>query len=258
MVGMGGLEASLPRLLVGAGWEVRAVPFFFRVHNAPRFLREMKIFRKNLPRRFFAGTAAATGAGWLGVKVLQARPWVSKKDLRELTLTPVTSWGPWADEIWRQYEPHCSFAVVRDRSTLDLLYPLNGGPPNRSHVMAGVVHRDSSPIGWATWLSTAMQNHPHFGNLHVATILDCVASPEHATSIVHLVAERLAENGVDLIISNQTHALWASAFRQAGFLTGPSNYLLATAKTLTAAILAGGGTERVHVTRGDGDGRIHL
>lgn len=253
MVGMGSMEASLPRLLVGAGWNVRAVPFLFRVHDVRKFLREISIFRKSLSRRIVARTSAVTGAGWLSVKLLQARPWVSKKDLRGLTLTPVTSWGPWSDEIWRQYEPHCSFAVVRDRSTLDLLYPLNQG-----RVMAGVVHRDSSPIGWVTWLSTSMQNDQYFGNLHVTTILDCMASPEYAGPIVHLVVDRLAETGADLVISNQAHSLWIRAFRRAGFLTAPSNYLLATSKTLTAAILAGGGPERVHLTRGDSDGRIHL
>ncbi len=258
MVGMGDAKAPLPRLLAAAGWNVRAVPFFFRIYDAAKFFREMRMFRKNLILSVVAGTIAATGIGGLGVALLQARPWARRKVLRGLTFTPAASWGPWADEIWRQYEPRCSFAVVRDRSTLDLLYPLNGSSLDRGQIKAGIVHRDSCPIGWATWLNTAMQNDKHFGNLTVATILDCVSAPEHAVSMIQLVAGHVAGTGADLIISNQSHSLWTKAFRRAGFLAAPSNYLLATAKSLTAAIVAGGGAERVHLTRGDGDGRIHL
>jgi hypothetical protein len=75
--------------------------------------------------------------------------------------------------------------------------------------------------------------------------------------MIHFLADSL-ETTADLVISNQTHALWVNAFRRAGFHTAPSNYLLATSKNLTAAILAGGGGDRAHLTRGDGDGRIHL
>jgi hypothetical protein len=253
MVGMGSMQASLPRLLMGAGWTVRAIPFLFRIQNVRKFLYEMRVFRDSGYRQAAAQAASVTGAGWLGAKLLQWRPMLSNRELRGLTLTPITTWGAWADEIWSQYERHCSFAVLRDRSTLQLLYPLNG-----DRVRACVVHYGSRPVGWAAWLNTPMQNDKYFGNLHVVTILDCIAPPEYADIVAHLIADHVSESQADLLISNQAHSLWVRAFRRSGFLTASSNYLLATSRKFSAAIQAGGGEERLHLTRGDSDGRIHL
>jgi hypothetical protein len=50
-----------------------------------------------------------------------------------------------------------------------------------------------------------------------------------------------------------------AAFRRAGYLSGPSNYILALSPALTAAVRGeADGEARIHVTRGDADGRIHL
>jgi hypothetical protein len=253
MVGMGGEQNPLPRLLKGAGWKVRPVPFLFRVQAVGKFLREMPAIRQNSYRRAAAALASATGTGWIGVRLAQARPLVHRGEERGLVVEPVKAWGSWADEIWRSYRTECSFAVVRDRSTLEILYPLA-----EPRLTACLVSKGSSPVGWAAWLNTPMRDDQHFGNLHVATILDCVGPPEYADAIAHRVTGRVAESGADLIVLNQAHALWVRAFRRAGFVSAASNYLLATSRGLSAAILSGGGDERVHLTRGDGDGRIHL
>jgi predicted MPP superfamily phosphohydrolase len=69
----------------------------------------------------------------------------------------------------------------------------------------------------------------------------------------------MALQEVDLVLVNHSHAAWVRAFSSAGFLAGPSNYLLAISKRLTELVRAEPqGEERMHVTRGDGDGRIHL
>jgi hypothetical protein len=251
MVGMGSMEESLPRLLRGAGWKVQPVPFLFRIQNVGAFFREMSLFRNPGYRRLSARIANASGIAWLGSKLLQSHPSAREGELDGLTISPITEWGPWADEIWIRYKNHCCFSVLRDRSTLDLLYPLKGG-----RILAAVICRGAVPVGWVAWLSTRMHNHKHFGNLHVATILDCLAAPDDAKAVIHLLAHSL-QRDADVLISNQAHDLWIRAFRRAGFLTAPSNYLLATSKNLTAAILRGG-SERVHLTRGDSDGRIHL
>jgi hypothetical protein len=182
---------------------------------------------------------------------MQARPALSRAP--GLKLDPVTAWGPWADGIWQQYRTQCSFAVVRDRTTLDQFYPLD------DRVMATLVSQGAMPIGWAAWLITDMHDDHYFGNLRVATILDCIAAPRFALPVARAITKHLEEaSGADLIITNQDHAQWIAAFRQAGFLAAASNYLLATSKQLTAAIASGGGEQRIHLTRGDGDGRIHL
>src|SRR5439155_6827903 len=112
---------------------------------------------------------------WLGSRLLQSHLSTREKELHGLTISRVTEWGSWADEIWGKYKDHCSFSVLRDRSTLDFLYPLK-----RGRVLAAAIYRGTAPVGWVTWLSTRMQNHKHFGNLHVATILDFLAAPEDA------------------------------------------------------------------------------
>jgi hypothetical protein len=252
MVGMGSMQEPLPRLLVGAGWNVRPVPFLFLIRKVRAFLREMRVFGNGRGRRVAVRLADVTGVGWLGAKLIQSHPFVPEEELRGLTLVPLRQWGPWTDEIWSKYRIHCSFGVERDQATLNSLYPLES-----TRVKAAVVNRDGVPMGWVAWLSTRMQNDKYFGNLHVVTILDCVAAPDDANAMIHFLADSL-ETTADLVISNQTHALWVNAFRRAGFHTAPSNYLLATSKNLTAAILAGGGEDRAHLTRGDGDGRIHL
>lgn len=71
-------------------------------------------------------------------------------------------------------------------------------------------------------------------------------------------AQALAGDGADLVISNQMHAEMQAAFRQAGFCRGPSNYQLGMSPPLTERVRAGGGEDAIHLTRGDGDGRMHL
>jgi len=64
----------------------------------------------------------------------------------------------------------------------------------------------------------------------------------------------LAGTGADLTITNESHPACQSAFRQAGFLVGPSNYLVGLSKAISDQASNGA----IHITRGDGDGPIHL
>jgi hypothetical protein len=252
-VGMGDAQNPLPRLLKASGWTLRAVPFLFRIQNVRDVLRELRAFRQNTYCKTVTQAVSISGIGWIGVRLLQSRALVGRSRSKGLNLDNISSWGPWADELWEKYRSQCSFAIVRDRSMLNDLYPL----PNE-RLKAVLVSNGSAPIGWATWLDTSMRNNKYFGNLRVVTILDCVAAPELIDAFVRRITIHLEQSGADLVISNQSHFLWTTAFRKAGFLPSTSNYFLATSKQLSAAILAAGGEERVHLTRGDGDGRIHL
>ena len=109
-------------------------------------------------------------------------------------------------------------------------------------------------------LRTPMRGSPAFGDLVVGTVLDAMALPGYERAVA-LAARRLCgELGVDLSLTNQLHAAWQTAFRAAGYLSGPSNYLFAASPALHALTEAAGAgaADRVHLTRGDGDGRIHL
>ena len=249
MVGMGSQEKPLPRLLFAAGWSVRPVPFLFRVHRAGRFLKEVRVLHTNTFRSLVARAARWTGAGSIGISVLQRRRVTCHGAVRR-----ERNWGSWADEIWDSYRDSCAFAVKRDRRTLTSLYPTDDP---RLQIL--VILRGQKPVGWAVCVNTRFANHHYFGNLQVGSILDCVAIPGAMALTAVLADHELSSAGADLVLVNQIHAEWVKAFRSSGFLTGPSNYLLAMSQQLTEAVRSvQGGEQRVHITRGDGDGRMHL
>jgi hypothetical protein len=249
MVGMGSADRPLPKLLVIAGWSVRPVPFLFRVHHTGKFLRELQMLRTSPLKRIAAQTARFTGLGALGLAVKQRR-----KSSGQETIRQVAAWGDWADEIWQRCRNKCSFAVQRNRRTLESLYSISD-PKTKIFL----IEHDRRPVGWSVCFNSRLVDHRHFGNLQVGSILDCLADADSMAATAILTDSELAKLGADLVLVNHSHADWVEAFRAAGFLTGPSNYMLAMSKKLTGALRSEPGAEEyVHVTRGDGDGRIHL
>ena len=251
VVGMGGMDRPLPRLLQAAGWTVNAVPFFFHIVRPGRVLRELRVLRTRPALCLAARAAAMTGAAWAGVRALQWRAWTVSAPGSRVQLERIDRWGPWADTVWERTRDASILSVVRDRATLEALYPLDD-----RRYLAFVARRGGEPVGWGVALNTQMRDHKHFGNLRVATILDAQALPGAAPPLAAALRATLSAAGADLIVTNQSHEIWTGAFRRAGFLNGPSNYLFAMSKPLAQAV--SGAPARVHVTRGDGDGRIHL
>jgi hypothetical protein len=249
MVGMGAIDRPLPKLLIALGWSVWPVPFLFRVHRAGPFLSELQMLKTSSLKRIAAQIARITGIGMLALAYKQRR-----KKMPDGTIRRVDAWGDWADEIWLRCRDNCSFSVLRDRRTLESLYPASD-PQNRIYL----VERDRKPVGWSVCFNVRLANHYHFGNLQVGSILDCLALPEAMASSAMLTDRELASEGADLVLVNHSHKAWTEAFHSAGFLSGPSNYMLAISKKLREALQnTPDGESRVHVTRGDGDGRIHL
>lgn len=249
IVGMGSTTNPLPRLLKAAGWSLKDIPFLYRVHSANAFLRELQPLRSTRAKRMAADLARWTGIGALGLAV-KYRSRVKTVG----TLRVQQTWGDWADELWSRARPNCSFAVNRDRRSLEWMYP-SGDPRTRIFL----VEKGTDPVGWGVCFDTRMKENRYFGNMRVGSILDCVAAPGHEAETATLVDRQLGLDGCDLTLINHSHADWVNAFRRAGFSAGPSNYLLGMSKRLTAAIeSAPGGESRMHITRGDGDGRVHL
>ncbi len=250
-VGMGEASNPLPRLLRAAGWSVEAVPFLFRVHRASRFLRLLPALQSSWWKSAPARAAAWTGAGALG------RAWLHRRSMRRPSGSRIiaeSSWGDWADEVWRAFAGEVRFAVLRDAAVLGELYP-----PGDSRLRIYRVQAGAKVAGWAAALLTPMRGHAQFGDLCVATILDCAATPGGFSTVAALADEALAGEGADVVITNQSLARWRQAFRVAGFRAAPSNYQLACSPPLAAALGRSPVAEGlVHITRGDGDGRIHL
>lgn len=252
-VGMGAVNNPFPRLLKASGWTVREVPFFFRICRAGRFFREMRVFERSAPLRILARIAAATGAGYLGAAALQSRGLAAAWRASQLATETPADWGDWADDIWQRFRAECSFAISRDRETLRELYP-----PTEPRLVRFLVRQRNRPVAWAAALLTQMSGDKFFGNLKVATILDCPGDFATMAPAILAVTRALAARGADLVITNQSHRACQAAFRSAGYLRGPSNYCVGVSKAIAGIALAGSGEERIYITRGDGDGRMHL
>ena len=65
-LGMDGYDHPLPQMLVRLGWAHCLVPFFFRIVNPSRFLRNMQTLRSSPLRKFLLDLAAYSGVGWAG------------------------------------------------------------------------------------------------------------------------------------------------------------------------------------------------
>lgn len=243
-LGMRGFDRPLPRLLRAMGWSVVFIPFYFRVAHAARFLRGIQAARENRPRAALMDLAAWTGAGWLGIRGLQ---WGrSLRSWHRIGCEEASDFGSWADDIWRSAQADYGMGAVRDARTLGELYPEGSQRFLRIRVHSR---------GWALLLDTQMQRDRYFGDLRVGTIVDSMARPQDAALVIHAARRYLEQRGVDVIISNQSHAAWGAALRADGFFAGPSNFLFAASKGLTAL---GVPSADLHMNRGDGDGPVNL
>ena len=144
--------------------------------------------------------------------------------------------------------------AVRDGITLNILYPSK----NERFIRLKVLRNDKI-VGWAVVLDTSMTNHKQFGDMRVGSIVDCLSLPEDTLEIIVSATEFLTGKGVDIIVSNQSHTSWCSAFKNAGFMKVPSNFIFAASKRLTELLHPFDlNKSNIHLNRGDGDGPIHL
>jgi hypothetical protein len=247
-VGMGGPQQPFPRLLKASGWSVDPVPFVFWPARPGRVLRGLPLIRRTLARRLAASLASFTGLPWLGLRVrrmLAAAPSVPCSDV----VVEITEWGNWTGEMWQDARQAYDFVTRRDQNALEHLYP----DESRYHRLR--VSTNGRAVGWAVVLDTVMSDSAHFGDLRVGTVLDQLALEGSEAATIQAAHSFLEARGVDLIVSNQLDERWQAAFAAEGYLSATSNYLFATSPALSGLIA---GSRRVHVTRGDGDGRIHL
>jgi hypothetical protein len=173
---------------------------------------------------------------------------------RTLRVEKIASFQEAADEIWEAAAPQYSCIAVRDSETLSYLYPQDD---SRYHRL--IVHQDNKLVGWALVTDSQMRNHNHFGNMRVGAIVNCLARLEGEDAVIAGASYYLQSRGVDLIVSNQFHPVWAAALNRAGYMSYRSNFVLALGPALNAKIKANDPTvQHVHMNRGDGDGAYNL
>lgn len=251
-VGMGGVERPLPRMLRALRWHVKLVPFLFRVNGATRFLRNIGALRTTAARRTALDMLAATGLGWAGLQMVQARRW-GGLPLRHASFAVESHFGDWADAIWEQCKNVHSLAAVRTAEVLNAVYPADG------RYGCARVRKGGRDVGWAVTLVSDMRGNKYFGDLRVGTLLDCLAAPDDMGTVAAAAMELLSSYRADVCVTNQADARWAEALREIGFLSGPSNYGVSFSPAVMKLL---GPIERaeprIHITRGDGDGRVNL
>ena len=252
-LGGGGYHTPVNRFLIAAGYQAVTVPFYFRVVSPVRFLRNAAVLRSSQLRAAALDCLAWTGLGWLGIQTLQClrhkhRPAAS------VACERVEEFGAWADDVWNQCKQHYSLIAVRDRQIVNVLYPRCDPRFVRLKIT-----RAGAAIGWAVLLETRMSGHKQFGNMHVGTLVDCLAAPDDARDVTACARDVLESDGVDLMVSNQASEAWCRALRECGFLQGPSNLPFFAAPPLAALLQPfEENAKRFHLNRGDGDGPINL
>ena len=253
-LGMGGFDQPLPRMLKALGWSMCLVPFYFKVARPFRFLRGMTELRHSTKKRLAADVAAFSGVGSIAIRIMQGFKSSSKGLQRPFTAQMVPEFGDWADVLWKKC--NSQYAMLGDRTSgaLNLLYPAQSDRFFRVKVDSA-----GAAIGWLVLLDTQMHNNRHFGDLRVASIVDCLASPENAAEVIRAGTKFLEKRPIDLIVSNQSHAAWTAALEKSGFLQGPSNCVFAVSPKLAELLQPfAEKASQAHLNRGDGDGPIHL
>jgi hypothetical protein len=251
-LGMGGEDRQLPRLLRAMGFAVWSVPFLFMVTNVSRAARELAAVGPPGRRRAASTLLRYSGAGLLASRTWRATSAWRTRGTRTVGAEPVREWGAWADDVWERSGGVFCAAAVRDRRTLPALFPADDPKFPAFRLCDG-----DETIGWVVVAVTRTVDSPHFGNLSVGTIVDALTVSGRERAAVGAAIRLLVGQDVDLVVTNQSHPVWRAACRGAGFVGGPSNYVLAT----SPRFLGRGidlGSRGVHFTRGDGDGRVHL
>jgi hypothetical protein len=247
-LGMGGYENPLPKMLVRLGWSHCAVPFYFKVLNPSRFLREMQALRTSKGRKLLMDVGAATGAGWAALKFSEAIRKIKSSKPEPFVVEKVEDFSEWVNPLWERERKNCALTAVRDCETLRLLYPADD-----SHFTRLRIRRGSEDIGWA--VVGERRKDPKYGSMRVGSVVDCWAPARDATAIIQAATDTLKKNGMDLIVSNQSHSAWCDALENSGFMTADSNFIFAASKKLAALLDPFEETKsRMHFTRADGDG----
>jgi hypothetical protein len=247
-LGMGGYDRPLPRMLKASGWSHFPVPFYFRIVNPGNFFRNMQSLRSSRARRALSDLAAATGAGWLAVKMAQAISRQRGPRVGPYVVDEVEGFSDWCDEVWERCKPVYAWIALRDGKALRTFYPASDRHFTRVRVSAG-----GGVLGWA--VVAERRSNPQFGLMRVGSILDGLGLPEDAPALVHAATRALEARNVDLIVSNQSHRAWCRALEASGFLKAPSIFIFAASKELARSLAPFEENKlSIYLNRSDGDG----
>lgn len=249
--GHGGNEQPMVQILRKMGWLMHHTPFCLRVLRPARFLRLNAYLRGTPLRRAALDLLAFSGAGFLGLHALHSLLRLKSFRQHRAAAVEVPDFGVWADALWERCKERYAALAVRDAASMNALAPAAGWPP----VTRIRVERAGDIIGWALVMDTRMQGDARFGDLHVGSIVDCLADPADAGEVVAAATAFLRRRKVDIICSNQAHPAWARGFAENGYLVLPNRRLFAASPELRQLLEPFAETAQgLHLTNMDGHG----
>ncbi len=242
--GMGGVDGPMTKLLKAMNWDVWPVPFYFKVLNGARFLRNIRLLRRTRAGALLADVAAFCGVGKLGARLTNLL--LTRKGPERVQVETIDGFSSWADEMWERARMSYKVLSVRDSGVLNALYG------DRAEFARLRISEGGRTLGWAVVEMHAL-NWQRFGDMTVGYVLDCLALPEDAPTAARGIAEWLASRGADLIVSNQSHSAWQAALRRSGFVRGPTTWVFASAPALMRLLRTADPSHRgMHFPRGIG------
>jgi hypothetical protein len=252
-LGGGGEDTMVMKMLKRVHFGLLPVPFHFRVLNPARFLRYIQPLRTTPLRR--ASLDIASRIPLLPWAVNAYHLFESERGLLRATdLELVPDFGAWADEVWERCCGSYSMIAIRDAATLNWRLP-----PSDERIRRIKVVRRGELLGWVAVTNSSFARHKQFGAMRVGAIVDGLCIPGEEKTMVAAAHHLLRDFKVDLIVSNQRSSAWIEALRRNSFLVGPSNFTFAASPHLKELVGAKDPNfDRVHISRCDGDGPIHL
>ena len=253
-LGMGGENEAIVRMLKAMRWNIVSCPFYFKINHPFQFFQEIVYLKRKRSTKAMLDILAYSGVGWIAVKSLQLLKRVTQQITADVTSEVVDCFSSFADDVWRRAKHLSAMIAVRDSAILSTLYPGASKRFTRINVLRG-----GEVIGWAVVLSTKMDGHNYFGNMRVGSVVDCLAVKGEEISVIAMATQFLQREKADIIVTNQLHNSWCKAFSGNGYLRGPSNFIFATSPKLSERLHPfETNCSKIHMTRGDGDGPIHL
>jgi len=238
-VGMGSAERPYPRLLKALRWKLVPVPFYFRVFRGDRVVSQMPALRRRASARLLGAVPVLAS---LAFRLLHRFRGGHRK---AVALDALTAFSGHETQIWNKVRAQLTFALLRDSDTLNERYR----------------NRAAEGISFARFASGYLVVKLHqftadtqFGSLRVATWADGAADPGHESELAAASEQLAASLGADLLITNQLYAPLQNALQANGWLSYPSNFLVAWSPQLAREL----DPATSYVNRRDGDGLVHL
>jgi hypothetical protein len=236
-VGMGSLDAPYARLLKALRWRVDLAPFRFRVLAGRRVLASLPALR-NHPRLGLPAKVAAQ---------IPVIPNLATELAHYMRRKGGTSHaGPKAkgsSADWNRVRTRYGFAAERTPEVLRALYP-------EGERFTTV----TQPGATAVLCISQLSGHSHFGDLRVATLAEMLCEPGTQPSLLQTATQAAKRRGAELLLTNLSDPALVSAVDAAGWFEWASNYVVALSPAAAAAVA----DAPIYVTRGDGDGLLHL